>query len=86
MRDQIGDFFIVNIKRMFNIARNIITVLFFNPRDLFFMISVKHIKFRKDIAEFLVDEIELNKSDAVMYDPSNYHKYNSTRNCSDKGI
>lgn len=58
------------------IISNFLFIPLINVRDFFFIILAKHIKFRKDVAEFLISEIEINKRDDVMISSRNYQNYN----------
>ena len=56
-----------------------------DARDLFFILCVKRIHFRKDVAEFLLSEIELNKCPDVMISARYYHENNTGSNATPEG-
>ena len=75
--------FFVKIKGSFKHFGHVLTVSFLDVRDFIFIILVKRIKFRKDVAEFLVSEIELHKSFDIMNNSENsrsYYRYRDSNN------
>lgn|GEM_PF-5181328 len=86
MRKQRIHLFTVTVKCMLNSICHFFVVPFLNVRDFFFIVLVKRIKLRKDVAEFLVSNIELHKRADVMIRTPYDHKYNTARNRARKRV
>ena len=78
-------FFLKSIKAYHSII-NFLVVPFLDVRDFIFVVLVKRIHFRKDVAEFLISEIELNKSSNVMDGSENSRRYYRYRNSNNNRI
>lgn len=80
------DIFLVFIRKFLDYPVGRVFMPLLNIRDVFFVLLIKHIKFRKDVAELLCYFIELKKRDDVMIRTEDYGYCQTSKKASPKRV